>query len=74
MNTKSWCHLLIFIVALAGASSARTHGPTATPGGDDLQRLVRLSEAGERSQWLQAVEQLGKLASTDDDLRERIWA
>ncbi|MHC4066564.1 MAG: formylglycine-generating enzyme family protein [Planctomycetota bacterium] len=74
MKTKSWRHLLIFIAALVGASCARTHEPTPGPEEDDLQRLVRLSKADERSQRLPAVERLGKLASTDEELCEEIWA
>lgn len=77
MCFKAGCLTLVVTLTLMASSCTSPHTPSSIPmpgaAPDELDRLIRLSQSDERTQWWPAVRQLGQLASGDDALREEIW-
>lgn len=73
MNIKSGYQVLVCGLVLIGTSCVRPHAPIITVEADELDKLIRLSQSDERSQWWPTVEHLGKIADMDDAIRDKIW-
>lgn len=53
---------------------ACTHAIFSPGSPDDLEQQIRLSKASDRDVWWPAVEELGKMANSNETLRNKIWA
>src|SRR3989304_41209 len=71
---KSPFYRSLIVVAVLRAGSCGYFQEVTDPATSTyLDRLIALSHRGERSQWWPAVQELGRIARTDDALREQIW-
>lgn len=65
--------VLTVLVVLKAASHAYSQAAADSAMPEDLDRLIELSQLDERTQWWPAVQDLGRLARTNEALRAEIW-
>jgi formylglycine-generating enzyme required for sulfatase activity len=71
MSSEALCTAAVLVQMLALHAPAQAQTQPAESA--DPEKLIQLSFVDKRDQWWPATQELGRLASTDDTLRARIW-
>jgi formylglycine-generating enzyme required for sulfatase activity len=65
--------LLTVVAGLGNMSCASLHTRSTSSETSDLDRLVASAQMEKRSEWWPAVQELGRIAATDEARREEVW-